>query len=345
MNPIAMYLGQRAIHWSAVIITMGVLCCLSLTLALFRQRSESLRAVLVLFPLGTILGLFLARLIHWYFNTEIYGSFGAAFSNFDLGSFSIPGVILGVWLAAWIVYRLGLVPNSGMLLDCTAPGLTLLIAMIRLSALFNNTCRSRIEVRTPILKTLPFAVAHTDAAGNEIWHLAVFFQAFLAMLILTVILLGIYIKRSKRKMLPPCERSGNVWRMFLLYYGAVEIVVDSLRNDSPLMHFHLISVLNQYSSFVSLAQVFAACTALYVLIYYSVRSIKALGFSFWHALSWLGFVVCLVGIGYFGEYKVQRTAQYFKCYSIQILSCLAMVIILRLVYESCVYKRKSQLQW
>ena len=65
MNPIAMYLGQRAIHWSAVIITMGVLCCLSLTLALFRQRSESLRALLVLFPLGTILGLFLARLIHW----------------------------------------------------------------------------------------------------------------------------------------------------------------------------------------------------------------------------------------------------------------------------------------
>ena len=75
----------------------------------------------------------------------------------------------------------------------------------------------------------------------------------------------------------PCARSGNVWRMFLLYYGAVEIVVDSLRNDSPLMHFHLISYLNQYSSFVSLAQVFAASTALYVLIYYSVHSVRANG--------------------------------------------------------------------
>ncbi len=345
MNPIALVLGDKVIHWSAVIITVGALCCLTLTLALYRQRSENLRAVLVLFPLGAALSLFLARLIHWYFNTEIYGSFTAAFTDFDLGSFSIPGVILGVWLAAWIVYRLGLCPNSGMLLDCAAPGLALLIAFIRLSALFNNTCRSRILIENPIFQMLPVAVSNTDTAGNRVWRLATFFLAFLAMLGITVFLLRFYVKRSKRKMLEPCPRSGNVWRMFLLYYGAVEIVVDSLRNDSPLMHFHLISGLNKYSSFVSLAQVFAACTALYVLVFYSTRSIKAHGFSFWHALSWLGFVLSLVGIGYLGEYKVQRTAEYVKCYSIQIISCMLLVLIIRLVYESCAVKRRQKYEW
>ena len=345
MNQIALFVGEYSLHWSAVIITLGLLCCLSLTIALFRQRSESLRAVLVLFPLGTVLGLFLARLIHWYFNTEIYGSFGAAFSNFDLGSFSIPGVILGVWLAAWLVYRLGLVPNTGMLLDCTAPGLALLIAFVRLSALFNTTCRSRIEIRVPILKTLPFAVANTDAAGNKIWHLATFFLAFLAMLLVTFLVLNFYVKRGKRKMLAPCSRSGNVWNMFLVYYGAVEIVVDSLRNDSPLMHFHLLSSLNQYSSFVSLAQVFAACTALSVLVYYSVRSIKANGFSFWHVMSWIGFAASLVGIGYFGEYQVQRYAKYFRCYSIQIASCIVLCVIIYLLYDSCVAKRGREYKW
>lgn len=345
MNQIAIYIGERAIHWSAVIITLGVLCCLSLTIALYRQRSESLKAIAVYFPLATILSLLLARLIHFYFNTEIYGSLGAALTDFDLGSFSIPGVILGVWLAAWIVYRLELVPNTGMLLDCTAPSMALLIALVRLSALFNNTCRSRIEIRTRILKTLPFAVANTDAAGNEIWHLAVFFIAFLVLLVLTLVLLRFYLKRGRRKMRFPCPRSGNVWNMFLLYYAAVEAVLDSLRNDSPLMHFHIISVLNQYSSFVSLGQVFGAATALYVLVYYSVRSIKANGFSFWHAAAWLGFVLSLVGIGFFGEYKVQRTAQYFKCYSIMIVSCLAMVIVVRLVYASCVAKKKRANEW
>ena len=85
---------------------------LSRTLALYRQRSENLRAVLVLFPLGVVLSLFLARLIHWYFNTEIYGSFHAAFTDFDLGSFSIPWVILGVWLAAWCI-ALACAPTAG----------------------------------------------------------------------------------------------------------------------------------------------------------------------------------------------------------------------------------------
>jgi len=342
MNPIAMYLGERTIHWSAIIITLGLLCCLSLTIALYRQRSEGLKAIAVYFPLATILSLLFARLIHWYFNTEIYGSLGAALTNFDLGSFSIPGVILGVWLGAWLVQRWELVPNAGMLLDCTAPGLTLLFAFVRLSALFNNTCRSRIEIHTPILKSLPFAVSTVDAAGNTLWQLAVFFIAFLVLLLLTGILLGFYVRKGKRKMLPACPRSGNVWRMFLLYYGAAEVVLDSLRNDSPLMHFHLISVLNQYSSFVSLAQVFAAFTILYVLVFYSVRSIRAHGFSWWHAVSWAVFVLCLVGVGFFGEYKVQRTAQYFKCYSIMILSCLVLVITIRLVYSSCVARKKYE---
>ena len=143
----------------------------------------------------------------------------------------------------------------------------------------------------------------------------------------------------------PCSRSGNVWRMFLVYYGIVEIVIDSLRNDSPLMHFHLLSELNQYSSFVSLAQIFAGFTALYVLIYYSRNSIRANGFSYLHALSWLGFVICLVAIGYLGEYKVQRTAQYLKCYSIQIVGCLVLAVILRLLYESCAVKRRRQYEW
>ena len=92
---------------------------------------------------------------------------------------------------------------------------------------------------------------------------------------------------------------------------------------------------------MSLAQVFGAATALYVLVYYSVKSIKANGFSFWHAAAWVAFVVSLVGIGYLGEYKVQRTAQYFKCYSIMIVSCIAMVAVVRLMYRSCVAKKKE----
>ena len=242
MNPIAMYLGERSIHWSAVIITLGLLCCLSLTIALYRQRSEGLKAIAVYFPLATILSLLFARLIHWYFNTEIYGSLGAALTNFDLGSFSIPGVILGVWLAAWLVQRWKLVPNSGMLLDCTAPGLTLLFAFVRLSALFNNTCRSRIEINTPILKSLPFAVSTVDAAGNTLWQLAVFFIAFLVLLLLTGILLGFYVRKGRRKMLPR-QRVAHVPALLRRGRGGAGLPAQRLAPDALPPDFRTESVL------------------------------------------------------------------------------------------------------
>ena len=73
-----------------------------------------------------------------------------------------------------------------------------------------------------------------------------------------------------------CPRKGNVARLFALLYAAVEIVLDSTRNDRPLMHFRILSDLNQYSAFVSLAQVFAAVLALAILIRYSVSSVRAI---------------------------------------------------------------------
>ena len=55
MNQIALYLGERAVYWSSIVIALGALCALSLTIALFRPRSESLRPVLTFFPLAVIL--------------------------------------------------------------------------------------------------------------------------------------------------------------------------------------------------------------------------------------------------------------------------------------------------
>ena len=53
----------------------------------------------------------------------------------------------------------------------------------------------------------------------------------------------------------------------------------------------------------------------------------------------------LVGIGFLGEYQVQRTGKYLLCYSAQILFCILMVIIIRMVYESCAEKRRKGYRW
>lgn len=342
MNSVAAYLSNGvSIYWSALTITLGILCCLVTTLALYRARHEDSAAVWALFCLGFVLAVGLGRLLHWYFNSELYGSFAAAFMDFNLGSFCIPGVLLGIWIAAWVVCKLGLCTDTGKLLDCAAPGVALLLAFIRLSALFNDTCRSKITVTQKVLQRLPFAAASTDAMGNVTWRLATFFIEFAILIGLFLMILGIYLSRGRRRMKAPCDRYGHVARLFAVYYGAIEIVADSTRYDSPLMHFHFISYLNQYSAFISLAQVFAAAVALGVLIYYTGKSVKANGFKFYHLLLWIGFLGSLVGIGYLGEYQVQRTARYLQCYGIMSACCLLMALTIYWAYLSCVGRNRE----
>ena len=100
INKILFTVAERPIYASAAMITLGVFLCVLLTLALYRGRSENSTAVWALFCLGFVLAVFFSRLLHWYFNSETYGSFAVAFTDFSVGSFCIPGVILGVWLAA-----------------------------------------------------------------------------------------------------------------------------------------------------------------------------------------------------------------------------------------------------
>ena len=155
------------------------------------------------------------------------------------------------------------------------------------------------------------------------------------MLIVTVIVWNLYFKQQSTKMRKPCPKTGNVARLAMVFYGAVEIIADSTRYDSPLMHFKFISFLNQYSAFISLAQVFAAAMMLGILIYYSVKSIKGYGFSWLHPLCWVMFGAGLFGVGKLGEYNVQRYATYGRCYAIMAVSLVIVSLSIYMLYCSC----------
>lgn len=339
MDLIAFTLLGYEIYWSALIITLGLVLCLALTLRLWRQRGGNSSAALFLFVLGFVFSVFFSRVLHWYFNAESYDSFVGAMTDYSNGSFVLPGMLLGVWLAAGLARLFRLTDSAGRLLDAAAPGVCLLIAFIRLSALFNTSCRSKILITDPRFQFLPIASGMTDAAGNTVYRFATFFIEFLLMLVLTLIV-WLMFRSRRRPMKPPCSNFGNVARLALVFYGAVEIVMDSTRYDSPLMHFRVISFLNQYSAFISLAQVFAAVSALWILIYYSRRSIKADGFKWYLAPCWALFGASLFGIGKLGEYNVQRYATYARCYTIMSVSCLVMVLSILIPYWFCRKRRR-----
>lgn len=320
---------------SAVTICTGILLCVMITCALYARRGEGITAALALAVLSLVFGVLFSRFLHWYFTGEVYASFRAAFTDFNRGSFCLQGMFLGIWLAAFLVKRLRLTGSIPALLDAAAPGVCLLVAFIRLSALFNTTCRGRITIKTKLFQRLPFAVASTDAAGNVTYRFASFFIMFLLMLVVTIVVWRFFLDDEERWMKWPCWGDGNTMRIALVLYGVVEIIMDSTRNDSPLMHFRFISQLNKFSAFISLAQIFAAVAILCVLIHYSRMSIKANGFKWYHPLLWIGFLVSLFGVGKLGEYNVQRYATYLKCYAWMAGSLVLMAAMPIIAWKTC----------
>ncbi len=338
MNEIAVFTGNITIYWSAVVITLGIAAGLCLSLALYPMDHRHNTAVWVFFPIALTLSVLLSRLIHWYSHIEQYDSLLASLTDYSSGGYCIQGIILGVLFAALIVSLLRLTPTRGELLDAVSPGLALALAFIRLSSLFNTNCRARIVIANSAYQHLPFAVSWTDAAGNVEFRLATFFLEFIAFLIITVILCGFFFRRRSEPLWEGARNEGNVWRLFLVLVGVVEIIADSTRYDSALMHFFLIKRLNPYASFISIAQVFSAFCILFVFVRYMKISVRVNGWSWYHFLAILLFIGSLVGIGFFGEYRVQRTAQYVRCYIWQGSSLVLLAATVLGIYRSCVAK-------
>jgi prolipoprotein diacylglyceryltransferase len=325
MNPIAIYSGSTVLYWSSVIIVFGLLACLMLSLSLQRVNGGGSTAMLLFFPLAIILSVPICRVIHWYCHFEQYNGIWGALTDYSTGSYCLPGALLGVWLAALIVKKLGFERSIVRLLDAFAPGAALAVAFIRLSALFNSSCRSKIAVTTPALQHLPIASGVTNSTGAVEYRFATFFVEFLLMLIAAAVLLEFFYRCRKRPM-KRGSSDGNTARYFLLLYSAIELLLDSTRNDSSFMKFN---------GFVSIVQMICAICIGALLIYYSRRSVKANGLGARRWVIWAVWFIGLAGTGV-SEYLVQRHGNwYLGCYAAMTVCCALMAVAVYRMYLSC----------
>ena len=328
MNPIAVYSGSIVIYWSAIIISLGLLASLCMGLALQSTNKERLSAMLLFVPLTVLLSVPLCRAVHWYAHIEQYSSFMSALTDYSNGSYVLSAALLGAFIAALMVKTLGLTSSAAKLLDAFAPGAALAVAFIRLSSLFNNACRSKIIFQTPALQQLPMASGITTSAGNVEYRLATFFLHFMLMLIICFMLLRFF-GRHRRQIKKHGRADGDTARMFLLFYSVSEVVMDSTRYDSSFLHSN---------GFVSIVQIAAGLCILGLLVYYSIHSIKANGMRFYHWLAWVGWLLCLGGVGA-SEYLVQRYGTwYMYCYPAMSVFCIMMAVVVYSVYKTCCVK-------
>ncbi|MDO4750257.1 MAG: prolipoprotein diacylglyceryl transferase [Eubacteriales bacterium] len=332
MNDIAFVFGNVYIHWSGIILALAAACTMLMTISLrvFQER-EVLSAVL-LAPLALVLGLFFGRLVHWYCRYEQYEGLFAALVKLS-GGFSLVGVFFGCLLAALILRLLRVTDNLPALLDCLAPAGMLGIGVGRLSALFTSVSRGKILIGEGFFRRLPFAAELVNTAGQTEWRFAVFCVQSIVAFAGFAFLTRVFYRTRGRAMKRENWKDGNVFLLFLMFWGATEVVLDSMRYDALFL---------RSNGFVSMVQVVGAVSLLFVLVMYSIRSVRANRLRIWHFVLWGLFLALLGGVGYM-EYYVQRHGdEYLLCYSVMSMCMAGIVAVIMSMYRTTARGREMR---
>lgn len=313
MREVAFCFGRVTLYWDTLLIALA---CAAGFLALwgaYGANGGKKRAFWLLVPLGLVLSLAVARTIFWYCHSEQFSSLAAALVPGSSGGFCLSGVVIGFVLAALLLRLAGLEKDTALLLDCASPALALCLALMRLSSLFSGGCRGKVPITDPRFCRLPFAAA---APGGGEYRFASFFVGALLFLVLFAVLTLLFVRRWGRR--------GDVFLAFLVLYSAVELVIDSTRNDASYFTFN---------AFISVAQILGAAAMLGVLVVFSRRSIRSGGPKLHRVLCWVAWFLgaAIAGVS---EYLVQRHGNWqLGCYTLMTIGALILVFATFAVYR------------
>ncbi|MDO5401611.1 MAG: prolipoprotein diacylglyceryl transferase [Eubacteriales bacterium] len=314
MDKIAFIAGENFIYWNTIFYALAVVTAILLFLGFYLGKSANFAAGFAAIPVCLIFGQYAGRFVHWYCRTDSYRSFYAAMTDFSAGGYALVGIFAGCILAAAVLRLLFLHRNLPQMLDCMCLAALGGIVVGRMASFFNSTDRGQIVAS---IQSLPWVwpVTNTVSGATE-YRLATFvIQAMVAAALLLI--LSVFYLTGRRRGL----KDGDTTLLFLLFYGASQVVLDSTRYDSLFF---------RSNGFVSVVQVVCALGLALAIILLSVRMVKAMGFKWWQVLLWLLIAAGIGGAGYM-EYHVQRHGdQAVFAYSVM-SGCLAFVIVLTLL--------------
>lgn len=327
MEKIAFISGGTFIYWSSIILALAALTAIAFYAAVYLGKGGGVTGMCVSIPVSAVLALALGRLMHWYCFTDAYVSLEAAMTDFSSGGCALMGAFFGCILTACLLRLVRLSDNLPRMLDAMAIGGGIGIAVGRLASLFNSSDRG-VAVAEGI--GLPFAYpvvnAVTGVAENRLATFMI--QAMLTGGIVVLLLLYMLICRLGRKKL----RDGDVCLLFLLAYGACQIVCDSTRYDSMFL---------RSNGFISIVQILGLVALLVSFVTFSVRTVMVRGFRFWYLAVWLAAAGLLGGAAYM-EYYVQRHGgEAAFAYSVM-SACLGVVVLLGLLIRAPGVKREKR---
>ncbi len=313
MDQIAFVIDGTYVSCSSVLLTLAAAAAICFFLAFYLHQSGNAAAGFTVVPLAIVLSLVLARFFHWYCRSDAYSGFLHAMTDYTSGGYALMGVFLGCFLAAWLVRLVRLSGSLPEMLDAMSIAGAAGICIGRLASFFNSSDRGQILEN---FQFLPFAYPVTNVvSGATEYRLATFVFQSLVALVLFLSLTRFYLKHSGH------TKHGDTCLIFLLCYGASQVVLDSTRYDSLFF---------RSNGFVSIVQVLGAVALVSTITVFSRRMVKNGGFRIWYLLIWFAIAAAMGGAGYM-EYYVQRhgSAALFA-YSVMTL-CLLFVVALTLL--------------
>lgn len=290
MEKLAYINGDVFLYWNSIVLTLAAATAICFFLAFYLGKSGNAAAAFGAVPLCLVLSIVAARFFHWYSRADSYDGFFAAMTDHSSGGYALMGVFLGCFLAALVLRMVCLHRNLPEMLDCMCLAGSAGIAVGRLASFFNSSDRGQI-VASP--RSLPWVYPVTNAvSGATEYRLATFLLQAMVALLLFLALTAFYRRANKRGTV----RDGDTCLIFLMLYGASQVVLDSTRYDSLFF---------RSNGFVSIVQVFGALALGLAIVVFSVRLVKARGFRVWYVPVWL-LMAALIGGAGFMEYYVQR---------------------------------------
>jgi len=328
MEQIALIYGSVFVYWSDILLVMAGMVAIFVYLALYLRQEGSAAAGIVSVPLCAAFSLLLARFVHWYCRTDSYSSLTAALMDHSSGGYALVGVFAGCALAALLLRLVKLSDDLPRMLDCMAVAGCAGIAVGRLSCFFNTADRGMVVTS---FRGLPWAwTVVNPVSGAEELRLATFFLQALVAAVLFLALLVFWLREDRQ----PAAHQGDTCMIFLLCYGASQVLLDSTRYDS--LYF-------RSNGFVSIVQVLGACGLGLAAIVFSVRLVRSRGWKKWYLVLWIG-LAGLIGLGGFMEYFVQRYShKVVTGYSIM-AAALAGIIALTLVIRALAVSGERRMQ-
>ena len=291
MERIAFISGGVFIYWSSIILALAALAAIAIFAAMYIGKSGDVVGASVTIPLAMVASIVLSRLIHWYCRADAYESMRAALTDYTKGGYALMGVFIACLVVAAVLRLFRVVKNLLQMYDSMAIGAGIGIAVGRLASLFNASDRG---MTLPESVGFPFAFPVTNTVSGVVENrLATFMiQSGVVAVIVALLLLYMFVCFIIRRRIP----DGDICLIFLLAYGASQIICDSTRYDSLFL---------RSNGFISVVQILGLVALVVPIVVFSVRAVMNMGLKKLHFVLWV-LILGMMGLAGYMEYYVQR---------------------------------------